>query len=1042
MFFLFQLIQFFRRKIYCKMQLLCILIFIGVAQCDDSTIAPTNFEHLCAPNVIEFAMYYQLSVQTSFITSCECMLSSNYYIQSGFNEINQGSNDIATNLITTFKNGIGNSKNMIQDLQTDLDTDMKEKLNAVLYMTASYYQKKVIVKKTEITLGEVTDIKQAHTILTARRCERDYKCFVNDIARVKSQYSSGQSNSNNIDKNQWATLVKQYYEARETIINKTDVYTSIREAFLLGSGINLCEGSSNFDQSKLGIYKTAHLGDYFGKKDNNPCTLLNQTATQMYYIYKSSLTAIYLNSVVHSKCDLALRFMIWEHVNLVRAHFELMCKNIDMFIKSTQTEAESTFGTDSENYKKIMKALYICVNEMLITAVKSTEISYRRGLNFNTDRNMIKSDFNQYKPEHINKYYSKILGVNANVARFDSRIIDQKTCSLPTKEMCIPQKMFSSLSNRLIFQSFVCQFNYLIITIKTTEYDTTSVDYWVFEKITLIKLKNSIVFARCSATANKILIMNSAFYAYDLIITENNTPSTEIQQILDQISLDVVGILCIHSEEIIVISDTIDVYIDTNSNNKNVPAVVYKPGFNEYTGQNPKGTPSPNSSGNPTYPNGSGNPTSPNGSGNPTSPNGSGNPTSPNGSGNPTSPNGSGTPTYPNDSGNPTSPNGSGNPTSPNGSGNPTSPNGSGTPTYPNGSGTPTYPNGSGNPTSPNGSGNPTSPNGSGNPTSPNGSGNPTYPGSTTYPGSNYEDIDYSFITSGIQVTQSIENFQLSIECKVEKSLTYVQEKEQNEYTKVVIQSLKISQQIYQCNVEYLKSVVSDSIQFISKEITTDSDESIFAFIILYKDTQEKLAILSSTMEIPLKRTVYSVDTTEYLNVSQTVDYGDYIQSFYAYFEVCYEEVYNNQNDAELFLKNSMTQFNAIYEKVVEAVQSAPDDAYKTFLLSYLQKTLTVYTKTSDYFKEQIVQAKDIVSKGGDISKCALFQEIRQRSETVIVIYSAVLIKCYQYAKDSKIVTINNSEFDVITIQTQVVSSYTEITKTSSTKTFEIEIST
>lgn len=179
------------------------------------------------------------------------MLSSNYYIQSGFNEINQGSNDIATNLITTFKNGIGNSKNMIQDLQTDLDTDMKEKLNAVLYMTASYYQKKVIVKKTEITLGEVTDIKQAHTILTARRCERDYKCFVNDIARVKSQYSSGQSNSNNIDKNQWATLVKQYYEARETIINKTDVYTSIREAFLLGSGINLCEGSSNFDQSKL-----------------------------------------------------------------------------------------------------------------------------------------------------------------------------------------------------------------------------------------------------------------------------------------------------------------------------------------------------------------------------------------------------------------------------------------------------------------------------------------------------------------------------------------------------------------------------------------------------------------------------------------------------------------------------------------------------------------------------------------------------------------------------------------------------------------------
>jgi len=180
------------------------------------------------------------------------MLSSNNYIQSGFIEIDQDSNDIATNLITQFKNGIGNSKNMMLGLQTDLDKDVEEKLNSVLYMTASYYQKKeVTVKKTETTLGEVTDIKQAQTILTARRCESDYMAFMNDIATVKSQYSSGQSSSNNINKNQWASLVKQYYEARETIICKTNVYTSIREAFLLGSGINLCEGSSNFDQSKL-----------------------------------------------------------------------------------------------------------------------------------------------------------------------------------------------------------------------------------------------------------------------------------------------------------------------------------------------------------------------------------------------------------------------------------------------------------------------------------------------------------------------------------------------------------------------------------------------------------------------------------------------------------------------------------------------------------------------------------------------------------------------------------------------------------------------
>lgn len=180
------------------------------------------------------------------------MLSSNHYIQSGFIQIDKGSSDIETNLITQFKNGIGSIKNNMLGLQTDFDKDAEEKLHSVLYMTTNHYLKKEItVKKTETTLGKVTDIQQGRTILTARRCESDYFNFMKDIATVKSKYNSGQSSTNNINKNQWASLVKQYYKARETIICKTSVYISIREAFLLGSGINLCEESSNFDQSKL-----------------------------------------------------------------------------------------------------------------------------------------------------------------------------------------------------------------------------------------------------------------------------------------------------------------------------------------------------------------------------------------------------------------------------------------------------------------------------------------------------------------------------------------------------------------------------------------------------------------------------------------------------------------------------------------------------------------------------------------------------------------------------------------------------------------------
>lgn len=195
------------------------------------------------------------------------MLSSNHYIQSGFSEIDSSSNNLEENLVTKFKDGFSSMENMMLGFQqTDEEKESQDKINAVVSMTVNYYQKKdVTVEKCETKLSEVTEVHQAQSILTARWCESSYIDFMNDVTTIKTKYTSGTSGTSDADKmntNQWATQVNQYYDARESIINKTNVYASIREAFLFGSGINLCEGSANTDQSLLVSKHYFHILTY------------------------------------------------------------------------------------------------------------------------------------------------------------------------------------------------------------------------------------------------------------------------------------------------------------------------------------------------------------------------------------------------------------------------------------------------------------------------------------------------------------------------------------------------------------------------------------------------------------------------------------------------------------------------------------------------------------------------------------------------------------------------------------------------------------
>lgn len=183
------------------------------------------------------------------------MLSSNYYIKSGITEIdNRSSNDLLANSIAQFKDGIQGIDNMINSLKSSQDEEINAKYNAVVYMTVNYYMNKdVIVKDTGVKLGDATDVKNAESILAAKKCESSYIEFIEETKTLKQKYSSqsSQIDFKNINENDWSTKVKQCHQAKEEMVNKTYVYASVRDAFLFANGISMCSSTVNADEKLL-----------------------------------------------------------------------------------------------------------------------------------------------------------------------------------------------------------------------------------------------------------------------------------------------------------------------------------------------------------------------------------------------------------------------------------------------------------------------------------------------------------------------------------------------------------------------------------------------------------------------------------------------------------------------------------------------------------------------------------------------------------------------------------------------------------------------
>lgn len=635
------------------------------------------------------------------------------------------------------------------------------------------------------------------------------------------------------------------------------------------------------------IYDADDLWTYYYDAQNNSMLLFTKTVTQMYLIYKSSLTAIYLKSVDYTYQQMALKIMIWEQLNLVRANFEFMCHRIVTFIQDVETNAVANFNTESKEYKQIMSALQITVNKMLKTAVLSTSVHYKRALNFNTDGSMIQHNYNTYTVDELDTYYRKILWKISNVGFFDMRIVNQQSSPIPSLDMSIPDNMYALTINKLVFQAFICQSNYISEKIQKTSFENTDTNVWIYNQITLEELKYSILFAKCSVIGNKIYSINAATLSY-MMLTENMSTQTSqsdnekandqqseskesysissninVVSIMNYVSMDVVDILCIHSVDISNIFQEVEVYINQNSQ-KITSLRNYKPGMTPYLGSD-----------------------------------------------------------------------------------------------------------------------------------------------------SNVSST-YFRITFESQITESLKYFQTSIISQFSSSLYIIQSVTETDYTKIIVASLKNSKELFNVIIDYLNSIVSETVKYVAQYATPGTIEYSTAISAIYRDTEERKLILASLIEVPFRRVFdFGLDTTEYLYVTQNFQYTLYVRVFYQYFNIKHEIIYNTNNDADLFLTNSMSAFIEIHETVITVVQQIQESTYKTLLLWHLEQSLVVFDTTCKSIKTHIAESQIYIQQSSRSSQIAFYKEIMARVETVHAIYAATYIKCYKYATNNTFVGIYQSEFEV-----------------------------
>lgn len=197
------------------------------------------------------------------MTSFECLTSANYFVkfvQSAFSEsdtsasaVNISHSELMTSDLSE-NNALQGIDEMIQGLKNNEKKEWNERIDSVAFMTYTFYKKKdVNPTDSGVKLGNAADATTARTLLITRRFETFMDKFMGEIKEIQTFYDNNKIkvNENNVNQNEFSQLVWQYFRAREDIIKKTFVFSAIRDAFMHGSGINMCNGSAKLDEKLL-----------------------------------------------------------------------------------------------------------------------------------------------------------------------------------------------------------------------------------------------------------------------------------------------------------------------------------------------------------------------------------------------------------------------------------------------------------------------------------------------------------------------------------------------------------------------------------------------------------------------------------------------------------------------------------------------------------------------------------------------------------------------------------------------------------------------
>lgn len=204
-------------------------------------------------------------MQTGYMVAFESLKTANYYVNSNCVQRVVGENDkssLGKTSTTELTSSNSSDKvlqvidDMISGLKYDDTTEWSERLSAVTFMTFNYYiQQDSNQTDSGVKFGDAPDATTAKVLLITRRLEAFMNDFMCEVNGIQEFYNKNKININEdyIDQVEFSQLVSQYSKGRIELLSKTfkKIFAAIRDAFMLGNGICICNGTAKIDEQLL-----------------------------------------------------------------------------------------------------------------------------------------------------------------------------------------------------------------------------------------------------------------------------------------------------------------------------------------------------------------------------------------------------------------------------------------------------------------------------------------------------------------------------------------------------------------------------------------------------------------------------------------------------------------------------------------------------------------------------------------------------------------------------------------------------------------------